>query len=168
MMSWWTFDDTFEENGPSRAPFDGGFGLIAAPGIKKPSYNAYALLHRLGDERLANPATDMLVTRRKDSMLVVAVWNLVDPDKQGSAKTVVLDLRGIAAHAANVSRLDENHGNTQGAYEAMGKPRYPTQMQIRELNKAAELALPERVDVRDGKLTLNLPVNALVIVEVAK
>ncbi len=166
MMSWWTFDDTFEEDGPSREPFAGSFGLIAAPGIKKPSYNAYALLHRLGDERLANPATDALVTRRKDGTLVVAVWNLVDPDKPGTTKTVQLDLRGIAARTARVSRLDADHGNTLAAYEAMGKPRYPTQEQIRDLNRAAELPAPELADIKDGKLNLQLPVNALVIVEI--
>ncbi len=168
MMSWWTFDDTFEENGPSREPFDGGFGLIAAPGIKKPSYYAYALLHLLGDERLANGANDILVTRRKDGTLVVAVWNLVDPDKQGSAKTVQLELKGPTATAARVSRLDATHGNTLAAYAKMGTPRYPTQAQIRELNRATELGPPERLEIKDGKVTLNLPVNALVIVEVGK
>ena len=36
MMSYWTFDDVFEENGVVEGPFHGGFGLIAAEGIKKP------------------------------------------------------------------------------------------------------------------------------------
>lgn len=168
MMSWWTFDDTFEEDGPSRSPFVGAFGLIAAPGIKKPSYNAYALLHQLGAERLASPASDVLVTRRKDGTLVIAVWNLVDPDQQGSAKTVDLELQGSTANVARVSRLDAQHGNTLAAYEAMGKPRYPTQAQIRELNKAAELPPPERLPAKNGRLTLDLPVNGLAIVELGK
>jgi xylan 1,4-beta-xylosidase len=168
MMSWWTFDDTFEENGPSLRPFDGTFGLITAPGIKKPSYNAYTLLHRLGDERLANSATNAIVTRRKDGPLVIAVWNLVDPDKQGSAKTVRVDLRGMRAKTATVRRLDATHGNTLAAYDAMGKPRYPTEAQIRELNRAAELPPPEQLEINDGKITLELPVNALVILEVEK
>ena len=34
MMSWWTFDDVFEEQGVVHKPFHGGFGLIAAGGIK--------------------------------------------------------------------------------------------------------------------------------------
>lgn len=42
-----------------KQPLYGGFGLIAAEGIKKPSYNAYALLHLLGHQRIPNsvPAT---------------------------------------------------------------------------------------------------------------
>lgn len=45
MMSFWTFDDVFEEGGPIAKPFDGHFGLIANGGIRKPSYYAFALLH---------------------------------------------------------------------------------------------------------------------------
>lgn len=56
MLSYWTFDDVFEETEPVKEPFYGGFGLIAARGIKKPSYYGYALLHKLGTERLANAA----------------------------------------------------------------------------------------------------------------
>ena len=47
-------------------------GLIAVGGIKKPSYFGYSQLHKLGTERLANPASDVLVTRRPDGSLVVA------------------------------------------------------------------------------------------------
>ena len=53
MMSYWTFDDVFEENGVVSEPLYGGFGTIASGGIKKPSYYAYALLHQLGETRLA-------------------------------------------------------------------------------------------------------------------
>src|SRR5215469_8122354 len=84
MMSFWTFSDVFEENGPKKEPFDGGFGLIAMGGIKKPSYVAFGLLHNLGAQRLDMPATDILVTRRQNGTLVIAAWNLVDPDQQGS------------------------------------------------------------------------------------
>ena len=79
MMSFWTFDDVFEEDGPKREPFDGGFGLIAPWSIRKPSFNAFAMLHHLGDERLANDSKNALVTRRPDGTLVVAVWNMADP-----------------------------------------------------------------------------------------
>jgi xylan 1,4-beta-xylosidase len=38
MMSWWTFDDVFEEDGVTRQPFDGGFGLIARKESKSPAF----------------------------------------------------------------------------------------------------------------------------------
>src|SRR5438045_3004662 len=85
MMSFWTFSDVFEENGPISQPFEGHFGLIAEGGIKKPSYNGFALLHKLGSQRIANPATNVLVTKREDGSTVIAVWNLVDPDTKGGS-----------------------------------------------------------------------------------
>ncbi len=47
MMSYWTFSDVFEEQGVVKEPFYGGFGIIAAGGIPKPSYYAFDILHHL-------------------------------------------------------------------------------------------------------------------------
>ena len=52
IMAYWTFSDVFEEQGVVKKPFYGGYGLIAAGGIPKPAFNAFAMLHRLGDQRL--------------------------------------------------------------------------------------------------------------------
>jgi xylan 1,4-beta-xylosidase len=167
MMSYWTFDDVFEENGPVKQPFHGGFGLIAAGGIKKPSYYAYALLHQLGSERILNDAPNAIVTRRNDGTLVVAVWNLVDPDHQGSVQELSLDFRGIPANSpVLIQRVDERHGNTLASYERMGKPRYPTQAQIQQLNAESKLPAPEKRSLTNGKLVINLTPNALVLVEI--
>jgi hypothetical protein len=57
-------------------------GVYSEDKFGNPSYNAFALLHELGDERIASSSHDVLVTRRKDGALVVAAWNLVDPDKK--------------------------------------------------------------------------------------
>jgi xylan 1,4-beta-xylosidase len=175
MMSFWTFDDVFEEDGPKREPFDGGFGLIAPHSIRKPSYNAFAMLHRLGSERLANQAKDALVTRRADGALVVAVWNLVDPPgaKQpggpGAPKRMTVAFQHVSPTApVSVTRLDPTHGNTLAAYQKMGSPRYPTQAQIRALNAASELGPPEKATLNDGKIEVDLPVNSLVLLELAK
>jgi len=46
MMSYWTFSDVFEEQGVIRAPFFGGFGLIAIDHLPKPAFNVFRLLHR--------------------------------------------------------------------------------------------------------------------------
>jgi len=95
MMSFWTFSDVFEENGPKREPFDGGFGLIALGGIKKPSYSAFALLHELGQERILQDSSNVLVTRRRDGSLAIAAWNLVDPDTKGPERSVEFEIRGV-------------------------------------------------------------------------
>jgi xylan 1,4-beta-xylosidase len=169
MMSFWTFDDVFEEGGVVREPFYGGFGLIAAGGIKKPSFAAFALLHNLAHERLANPASNVLVTRRRDGTLAVAAWNLVDPGEDGVQRSIRFEFRGVKPDAqVHLSRVDAQHGNTLVDYEAMGRPRYPTQAQIRQLNLAGELPSPKRLVLKDGLIELKLLPNSLILLEIQR
>jgi xylan 1,4-beta-xylosidase len=173
MMSFWTFDDVFEEDGPKREPFDGGFGLIAPWSIRKPSFNAFAMLHHLGSERLANDSKDALVTRRPDGTLVVAVWNMTDPPGAHQAggpgvdKQMQIAFEHVPGNAeVSITRLDPTHGNTLAAYRKMGSPRYPTEAQVRGLNEASKLSPPEKTKLHDGKIDVDLPVNSLVMLEV--
>jgi len=169
MMSWWTFDDVFEEGGVATEPFVGMFGLIAEGNIKKPSFYAFSLLHKLGDVRLANSSGHLLVTRRAGGTLVVAAWNLVDMDKVAESKPITLRLsfKGISAGSkVSIERLDESHGNPLIAYRGMGSPRYPTQAQVAALNKASALSQPERTVLNGDHLELTLPVNGLAIIEI--
>jgi xylan 1,4-beta-xylosidase len=170
MMSFWTFDDVFEEGGVKQKPFDNGFGLIAPGMIKKPSFYDFALLHKLGEERIANEADDVLVTRRKDGTLVVAAWNLVDMDKVAEGKPITMRLKfaGVAADArVAIERVDEMHGNPMRAYGSMGSPTYPTREQVAALNQASALPAPEEGELKDGQLVLNLPVNGLAVIEIS-
>jgi xylan 1,4-beta-xylosidase len=166
LMSYWTFSDVFEEQGVVKTPFYGGFGLIAAGGIPKPAFNAFRLLHQLGEERIALDSNSALVTRKKDGSLVLAVWNYAPPEKEGAAKTVTLKFKGSAPSQATVSVVDPQHGDIRAAYEAMGSPKYPTQAQIKDLRKASELAAPETRTLANGELTLTLPSYALALVTV--
>ena len=170
VMSFWTFDDVFEEGGVVQDPFHGGFGLIAAGGIKKPSFYGFSLLHELGDERLANKADDMIVTRRKDGSLVIAAWNLVDLDHvaQGASKSLRLEFDGVTAGSSvTIQRTDADHGNPMPAYRAMGSPRYPTQAQIEKLNEASALPAAVRTKLKGSSLEITLPTNGLTIITIA-
>jgi xylan 1,4-beta-xylosidase len=171
MMSYWTFSDVFEEQGVVKQPFYGGFGLIAADGIPKPAYDAFKVLHLLGDERIPVDSRSVLVTRQKDGSLVVALWNLVpvdqvSPDQTGPAKTIHLRFEHLAGQCrAYISRVDRDHGDVHPAYEKMGKPRYPTQEQIKALRQAAELPSAEIRELTNGELTLDLAPDALAVIE---
>lgn len=169
MMSFWTFSDVFEEGGPGREPFGGSFGLMALGGIKKPSYSAFALLHKLGEERIAQDSPNVLVTRRGNGSLVIAAWNLVDPDQQGTRRSIDFEIRGVPPDSpVRVSRADSEHGNTLGAYKSMGSPRYPTLKQVRELNQVADKASVQTFRLSKGSIKLELPVNGIVLLEVLK
>ncbi|MFC5862305.1 glycosyl hydrolase family 39 [Acidicapsa dinghuensis] len=168
-MSFWTFDDVFEEGGPPSDPFHGGFGLITEDGIKKPSFYGFSLLHELGDERLKNAADDVIVTRRKDGALVIALWNLLDLDraKDGKDKTVRLEFEGLADNqTATIERTDEKHGNPLPTYQTMGSPQYSTQVQIARMNEASSLPAPEQVQLKGRILDVSIPVNGLAIVTI--
>ena len=168
-MSYWTFDDVFEENGVYHEPFTGGFGLITADQIKKPSFYDFSLLHTLGDERIQNPAKNLLVTRRKDGTLVVAAWNLVDMNKlaQGKSQSLTLTFTGVPKNArVSIQRVDESHGNPLLLYRSLGSPVSPTQAQIVELNKASALPAPEQRRLSNGQLALTLPINGLAVLEI--
>ncbi len=172
MMSFWTFSDVFEEGGPIAHPFEGDFGLRAEGGINKPSFYDFALLHQLGGTRLANGAEDVLVTRREDGALVIAVWNLVDPevpasDRTRGARPVALQVAGKPANASVRSRqVDASHGNALPMYKRMGSPQYPTPAQVEQLNQSSALPAPRSMRLIAGRLTLDLTANALVLVTV--
>ncbi|MHB1023554.1 MAG: GH39 family glycosyl hydrolase [Acidobacteriaceae bacterium] len=169
MMSFWTFSDVFEEGGPSPAPFDGAFGLRAKGGINKPSYYGFDLLHQLGDRRISNPSKNVIVTKNADGTLAIAAWNLVDPDKHGQTETMKLAFHGVTPDATvTLQRVDENHGNVLKTYDAMGKPQYPTMAQIKQMNAASALPVPEKTHLENGTLNLTLTPNALVLIKVQK
>ncbi|HET8554285.1 MAG TPA: glycosyl hydrolase [Rhodanobacteraceae bacterium] len=175
MMSYWTFSDVFEEQGVVASPFYGGYGLIAERGIPKPVFNAFAMLHKLGRTRLPAGNGPVLVTRRDDGSLVLALWNYADPasykttyiDKppQGATRRFDIDISHLAGvDHAEVWRLDEHHGNVIPTFDAMGRPAYPSKRQIRKLRRAARMAPVEDVAVHDGKLSIEVPPQGLVVV----
>ena len=164
-MSYWSFSDVFEEQGVVKQPFYGGYGLIAADDIPKPAFNAFLLLHRLGDQRLAVSSDDVLVTKRADGSLVIAAWNLTGVGEKGTSRQIELQLRNSRANTVYVSRVDADHGDVHKSYEAMGSPRYPSQAQIEILRSAAKLPAAEIQHLSGGSMPLTIPPQGLVVIE---
>jgi xylan 1,4-beta-xylosidase len=165
VMSYWAFSDVFEEQGVVKTPFYGGYGLIAADGIPKPAYNAFKLLHKLGNQRMNVDSDSALLTRRDDGILVLAVWNYASPDQMGLPKTITLQFKNVKPKHALVSLLDRDHGDFHSAYEKMGSPRYPTQAQIQDLRRAVELPSPETGKLKNDELSLTIPAHGLALIE---
>jgi xylan 1,4-beta-xylosidase len=167
-MSYWSFSDVFEEQGVVKTPFYGGFGLLAERSIPKAAFNDFALLHRLGDTRLDVSSDSVLVTRRRDGSLAIAVWNLFLPEEPGSAKTVTLRFRNAAsAKSVKVTIVDKEHGSPLPAWQKMGSPVSPTPAQIAELRKAAALPAAKSMTVANRSLSLRLQPHALALIETA-
>ena len=74
-MSYWTFTDIFEENGPRMTPFHGGFGLINYEDLKKPAFYAFKFLNELGPTELTNSDSASWVCKSSDGSVQVLFWN---------------------------------------------------------------------------------------------
>jgi xylan 1,4-beta-xylosidase len=167
IMSYWDLSDVFEEQGVQKRPFYGGFGLIAEGGVPKASFNDFKILHLLGDSRIPVDSDSVLVTRRADGALVIAVWNLFLPEDTGHARDFVLEIKGLpAGKNASVYEVDSEHGSPSPAFRRMGEPVYPTATQYAELKKAAELGAPRSVALSGAKLELILPAQGLAVIEI--
>lgn len=166
-LSYWTFSDVFDEQGVVKTPFYGGFGVIAEGGIPKPAFNSFALLHQLGEQRIPAASNSVLVTRRKDGSLAIALWNYSPPDETGMTKDVVLHFSGMSGkHHVSIQHADSGYGAVHAAYEAMGNPPYPSQSQITKLRQAAQLPPMEHLVFTGSELKISLPPYCLALVEI--
>jgi xylan 1,4-beta-xylosidase len=165
MMSYWTFSDVFEEQGVVKTPFYGGYGLIAVDNIPKPAFNAFAVLHKLGDQRIEVNSDSALLTRDKDGTYVIAVWNYAPPDDAGHPEHVTINFKNVKIATATIWRVDSDHGDSFRAFKQMGEPSFPTREQIKQLRAAGALAAPETAAVNNGQLALDIPSHGLVVME---
>jgi xylan 1,4-beta-xylosidase len=162
MMSYWAFSDVFEEQGVIKTPFYGGYGLIAEGGIPKAAFNAFAMLHRLGDQRSQPELANALVTKRADGTFAIAVWNYAAPGTTGASRQVHLTVDGFTGTPRyHVEILDRDHGSALAAWLAIGSPASPTREQNQQLRHAA--AVTQKLN---GTSSFMLPSSGLALVEV--
>lgn len=170
LLSYWDFSDVFEEQGVAKTPFYGGYGLIATGQIPKAAYNDFALLHRLGSERLNEPPGPVIVTRHADGSLAIALWNYAPPGNGGKPRTYELSVKGLSgAHHAIIWTVDKHHGSPLATWEAMGQPAFPSPQQQQILRQASQLPPPEikTLSAQDPTLSLTLQPHALSLIEIA-
>ena len=186
IMSFWTFDNVYEELGVPKSFLNAGFGLLGMRGMPRPSFHTFELLHKLGETQLETGNGPVLATKRKNGSFAILVWNLIpqprgqrsasgDPmlqtsaqyEQKGEAQNLVLALEGVHSHRrAHITRVDQNHGNLARAYQEMGSPAYPTVDQITELKRKCELAPPEPVSLNAQKqIGIAIPPNGIALIE---
>ena len=176
-MSSWTFADVFEEQGVPRTPFYGGFGLIAEDQIPKPAFHAFAMLHQLGDSRIALESDSALATKTADGGVALALWNYLPPIGEGATytpepahvdgdRTFSVELKNLPKGSRlTLYRVDGTHGNAIPAYDAMGRPPTPSREQIAMLRKAGQASPPEHPTLKNGRLEITVPARGLVLLK---
>jgi xylan 1,4-beta-xylosidase len=175
-MSYWTFTDIFEENGPRFTPFHGGFGLLNLEGIRKPSYFAYRFLHQLGAEDVASDDPQSWITRSPDGSIQALVWDYtpIVPPAPETDQTFYKKEQPATARGTLRLRLDHvrdgnyrmaiyaiGYGKNDAytAYLQMGEPNPISRQQVESLN-AASSGKPEstaKIHVSHGKFYRDLP-----------
>ena len=162
--------------------FEGTRSLFTAGGIDKPVLNAYRVLSRLGDTRLAvdsshawplarldDDAPDMpeeidaLAAAGRDGVQVL-VWRHADDQHATDARAADVDLRLerlSLGDRVTVShwRIDAGHSNSHTVWRGLGAPQDPSPDDLRTIaaRQGLERYEPDRaVPVRDGALTLRL------------
>jgi xylan 1,4-beta-xylosidase len=175
--------------------FEGTRSLFTAQGVEKPVLNAYRMLGRLGDVRLAAESShawtlarldegdagmpeeiDALATARGAEQLSVLVWRHADDQyatADGEAEVTLRLERLPFSGRVRVDhwRIDAAHSNSHAAWQALGRPQDPSEADVRAIKErqGLERLEPERIDsARDGALTLRLalPLPAVSLIEV--
>lgn len=143
-LGFWTFTDIFEENGPGRSQFHGGFGLMNVLGIRKPSYFAYKFLSDMGNE-LVYKYENCFVTK-KDEKLHILLWNycyytdefakgnrskltLYNRDDVFENKKLEISLDIKNAKSIKAFKISKDKGSAFHNWLNMGAPENPTKEQ---------------------------------------
>jgi xylan 1,4-beta-xylosidase len=179
-MAYWDFSDVFEEQGVTRTPFGGGYGLIAADNILKPSFNIFAALHKLGVRRLALTSDSALATTTSTG-IALALWSYAPPrsrtatyimptDPAGPVKHFHIEIKNISKSAAvQVLRIDDQHSNVLRTYNAMGRPPGDlTRDEITALRAAATMSPAEYTHLSHGSLDVDVPAHGLAILLIGR
>ncbi|MCX2563178.1 GH39 family glycosyl hydrolase [Acetobacter thailandicus] len=164
IMSYWTFSDDFEEQGVADRELPGAYGLLSSRGIPKPAFNAFALLHQLGNMRLpVSPQnSDILATRNNNQGISLALWNRSHDQK----KVMSFDLQGLKTKKASLVIIDEHHGTPQDLYNAMNRPATPTDVQTQALVNAAHIPEAQQIAVHATGNIIVLPPESLALLVV--
>lgn len=173
--------------------FEGTRSLFTARASEKPVLNAYRMLSRLGDTRLAVESTHAWPLERLgadeagmpeeiDALAAggaagvsVVVWRHADDqyatDTRAADVTLLIErlpFRGTVSVAH--WRIDASHSNGHAAWQAQGAPQDPTEAQLHAIHErqGLERLEPDRSEtVRDGTLTLrlSLPLPSVSLIE---
>lgn len=130
-LCWWTASDVFFESGLSLSAFQMGYGLLTIHGIPKSSYQAFALLRRLGGQVVpvelgaGAPAGAGAAATREGDATDLLLWNqrlLEDATPAAWRERVRLPTAGGAAQVVLSARIRAGAGSAYESWLALGAP----------------------------------------------
>lgn len=182
IWSYWTFSDIFEEDGMHSAPFEGfNYGIQTFRGVKKPIYRAFQLLHRGAGATLVRAANRSDVTNANATVTAfgslnsspfvsneerrwcVFVSNFAPQGFSINETIVAVQFVDEASRCslkgknATLTIIDAGHSDPHAAWVKLGRPAYPSEVQLTEMREASQLVSSALIisDV-DGKCSVTL------------
>jgi len=161
-FSYWAISDLYEENdtGTNTAFRGGNFGLLlkgdpqipASFDVAKPAFNAFRLLHLMGDVQVsttggttANGVNAGATLSADNSALQILVYNHTDGGVATATDSTLVNLTinnlPFGAGPLHVRQyvLDHTHANAYTTWVGQGSPAKPTSAQWSALSASAEL-----------------------------
>jgi xylan 1,4-beta-xylosidase len=172
-IAFWTLSEIFEEDVHSPPPFSGGFGLVSAEGIRKPTWYALWFLRRIRGQILKQ-GEEYIVTKRDNSVYILA-FRYLFYDKmflEGDHSLLHYDDRygvfeGKGPVSLNITlqniqgpyqvreyTLDRGHGSAFDLFAEMGLPQSLSASDTDYLREAARPALTIRTIQAAGEITI--------------
>ena len=169
--SYWCVSDIFEEMGLHGLPFNNEFGLVNVYGTPKPVYRLFQALHEAGTKRLsvegeeAGRTAEVLALADKEEVMLF-VYNHDIEERVIKTEEVEIRLSGKVA-AVKRAAIDADTTAPYKAWEEMGKPTYPSQVQLLALEKASQLVYEEmEMDKESPVLTVTAKPESVTIYKV--
>ena len=177
-MSFWTFTDIFEENGPAPRPFHGGFGLISYQGVPKAAYWAYQYLSLLGGTETVSSDQSSYVCRDDKGGVQILFWDLTHPTDGGKIsnqqfffKTVPAVDKGEASvilhhlpageYNVKVFMIGYQQNDPYTLWLNAGAPADLSRDDIEELKKSSAMEPVFQSDLNaEDMVTLTMPIQA--------
>ncbi|MBR6360033.1 MAG: xylan 1,4-beta-xylosidase, partial [Lachnospiraceae bacterium] len=154
--SYWTFGDVFEEQGVQNSLFHGGFGMVAAGNIPKPTFWTfyfYKQLKGFGGDCIYRDDNTVILSKNGEYSGIL--WNIDEEDR-----TVEVELEaGNAEYTLVTKTVDEVCCNPLKFWHDLGEPAYPTAAETELIKSAAEpLVVSTVVKAENSLAKISVPV----------
>jgi xylan 1,4-beta-xylosidase len=157
--SYWTFGDVFEEQGVQNSLFHGGFGMVAAGNIPKPTFWTFYFFKQL---KLFSQncvyRDDNAVIVKGDKGYAGILWNI---DKDDRVKEISFDIGAhdqVKEYTLITKTVDETCCNPLKLWHDLGEPAYPTKEETELIKSAAWPLVQSDVVNGCGATLISIPV----------
>jgi xylan 1,4-beta-xylosidase len=188
VLSFWSLSDIIEEGLTESKLYHGGLGLLTYNRLKKPSYNAFSLLSKLGDN-IIEKGNDYIITSKNNNYQILLFnfvyfdelfmsgdkslldyhnrYNIFKNSNLNKDINLILSLP-IGCYRIKRWNLNRNSGSTFDAWQSMGAPD-EIQPDIYDYLKSKEI--PEiKVSTEDVKKELlisdSVPAHGIILIEI--